>query len=139
MGHWQLEHNKYSEIIDGTTSSFLKQFIGKRTSWKILDVRKERFSFESRDGYPRREQKERIFGSLVEVQTPPPPAHRAEKVIHTVNGSKEKIPDSVGSSLSRDASNRSMEPTASRRTIQLEMISTLSPAAMRAVARGSSS
>jgi hypothetical protein len=36
-GHWQLEHNKYSDIIDGTTSSFLKQFIGKRTSWKILE------------------------------------------------------------------------------------------------------
>lgn len=116
-GRWKLRGGKYSETITGTTSSFLKQFIGKATTWKILGVEAKRFSFESHDGYPRREQREHVSGPLLEIGTPAPVAAHPKEVIDTVTPSKKQIPDWISSQLPHEASNQSVELTATRRTI----------------------
>lgn len=91
-GRWKLRGKRYSKTLAGSTSAFFQKFVGKRLVYKVAQVSRDHFAFESHDGATRDEQRQGSEQPLLSVETNKPADAEARRIIDTVTPALHAIP-----------------------------------------------
>ena len=95
-GRWKVQSKKYLSIIDGSTSSFVRKFVGKWKATDILTLDKFRFVFMSSDQHDRTEKPLADTTNLVELSLKAPPDLKGPNLT-VIKPDVKNVPDWVGS------------------------------------------